>query len=339
MMEADPSLPNPVLDRYLTFKRDTPLVTRFILFSQLFFFGLSFFFAQTLSFGLANIPQFTIKQLEIYRILLSPLVCDSFLSLIFAFSNFHGCRLEQSMGSTSFLLLILSIGVLTNMIFDAFAFLTSMITGSEAYLMSSASGIWIVLFGIMPIECSRAPQQQRKILFFPVRNQKYYTVALYFVFILFGLSRWSHIISIGLGYAYANGYLERLKPQAGRCKRLEETVLQSLTKNEGWIACNQILGSGAWRDSDFDTTDERDQGLFSQFRQRPHDTSNNPLLPSAGKEVGNSPSTDGVFSFPASEGHKLGGASNTSASGINPRQARLQAIERRVEATSKGLIV
>ena len=203
-MEADPSLPNPVLDRYLTFKRDTPLVTRCILFSQLFFFGLSFCFAQTLSFALANIPQFTIKQLEIYRILLSPLVCDSFLSLIFAFSNFHapGCRLEQSMGSTSFLLLIISIGVLSNLIFIAFAFLTSMITGSEAYLMSSASGIWIVLFGIMPIECSRAPQQSmRKILFFNVRKE-YYIQLLYFVFILLGLSRWSHIISIALGYAY-----------------------------------------------------------------------------------------------------------------------------------------
>lgn len=203
-MESADSLHNPILDSYLNFKEKTPFVTRYVLLSQLVCFFLSFICEPSLSFGLANIPHFTINQYEIYRIFLSPFICNRFLSLIFAYFSFidTGQRLEKSMGSTSFLLLILSIGFLVNILFVGLTFLASFLTGNEAWLMSPASGIWIILFAIIKIECSQASQQsERRIFLFPVRTP-YYPLALFGVFLLFGLLEWCHFISITLGYAY-----------------------------------------------------------------------------------------------------------------------------------------
>ena len=125
----------------------------------------------------------------------------------------------------------------------------------------------------------------------------------------------------------SNGYLNYIKPGPGRCRKLEETVLESLARREGWIACSSVLGSGAWSE----TNEKTDTSSFlSHFRNQYQDGSNNTSMSSSGEEK---------LSFPTSGGQRLGGASRRSASTLDPREARLQAIERRLDATSTDEIV
>jgi hypothetical protein len=146
-----------------------------------------------------------------------------------------------------------------------------------------------------------------------------------------------------LSFGYSHGYLDNLKPGSPRCKRWEETILDNFANREGWVACNNVLGSGAWNDevSNSSSGNTSGTGLFSQIQQRYQQGSTNSSQPSAGPSHGiASSSTDTeVPSFPMSGGHMLGSASRRPASAADDRQARLKAIERRMEAASTVDIV
>lgn len=194
---------NPILESYLKFKKETPFVTRNVLTSQLVFFVLSFLFDPT--DAAANIPHFTIHQYQVYRIVLSPFLCNRFISLVFAYFNFteNGRRLERSTGTTAFLILIFTVGTLTNLLYICVALLLNATAGSDSLLFQPASGIWIVLFAVISIECSKAPPQSvRKLIFVPV-STTVYPLALFALFSLLGSSfELSYLISVVVGYAY-----------------------------------------------------------------------------------------------------------------------------------------
>lgn len=134
IMSNTPPPPNPVLNAYETFARETPLVTRYVLTSQFATWVLSFFVDP--SFAVANIPHFTIFKFELYRLLLSPFICQGFFSLVFAYISFvdNGRRLEFSMGSTAFGSLLLTIGIITNLSYLVVSFLLSQLTGNQGFI-------------------------------------------------------------------------------------------------------------------------------------------------------------------------------------------------------------
>jgi len=192
------------------------------------------------------------------------------------------------------------------------------------------TGIWQVVFGIIAIECSRAPPQStRRLFFFPVQVE-YYPLALFAFFCFFtGTFDWSHILSIGIGYAYEHGHLDSIKPTSQRCKRWEERYLNGLGNIDGWVQLDQIVGSGAWST---DADEHASSGLFSQVQNRLQQASSNAFANNSGNES-STPTT--TTSFPSTGGHVLGGASRrTAQSPVDPRRARLQAIERRMKAAS-----
>lgn len=201
-----PPPPNPVLSAYESFVRDTPLVTRYTLSSQCISWFVSFFFNP--SYALGTIPSFVVTKLEIYRIILSPLVCDSALSLVFAYLSFldNGKRLEFSMGSTAFAWLMVTITVVTNVTFCILMFGLSGLTNEKGFLLSPSSGIWTVLFGIIAIECVKAPPNSQRRFFFLTVPTIYYPLILWLIFsLLFGGLNLAFLISIGVGYAH--GYV------------------------------------------------------------------------------------------------------------------------------------
>jgi membrane associated rhomboid family serine protease len=202
MSSNAPPPPNPVLDAYEGFVRETPLITRYILLTQCVTWFLSFFI--DLSLAVANIPHWTILKFEVYRLLLSPFVCTSFFSLLFAYMSFvdNGKRLEFSMGSAAFGFLVLTLGVITNTAFLLLSFTLYGVTGNRTWLFVPSLGIWIILFGVISIECSRAPPESKRKLFFFEVPTIYYPLGLFGLFSLFGGFQLSYLISIGVGYAY-----------------------------------------------------------------------------------------------------------------------------------------
>jgi membrane associated rhomboid family serine protease len=143
-----PPAPNPFLSAYESFKQNTPYLTRTILSIQAVSYLASWFINP--HYALANIPQFAVFQFEIYRVVLSPLVNTTLISLIFAFLSFTemGKRLEYSMGTVAFGWFCLGVAMISNLGFLAVSLLLYMVSGGEqGYLLSSASGIWLILFG------------------------------------------------------------------------------------------------------------------------------------------------------------------------------------------------
>lgn len=310
---------------------------------------------------LGNIPQFTVFRFELYRIVLSPFICPGLFSLIFAYISFvdNGRRLEFSMGSTAFFVLTMMIGVLTNLAFIALIFLLYGITGSHSLLILPSVGIWIILFGIIAIECSNAPPDSKRRLFFYDVPTQYYPLALFGLFSLLGGFSLSHLISIGVGFAYGyvqehghavlhpfcltfssllfpprcrHGHLDKLKISDSRSQAWEETIFESFSSREGWVVSNNATGSGAWNDDmSSGVTGAGGFGFLSQLTQ----TSTRNSEPTTFGADGDAGSNMGSGSFPTGGGRQLGSASRRPASTTDARQTRLKAIERRANASKE----
>lgn len=147
-MPADgPPATNPFLSAYESFKDKTPFLTRAILMVQVISYLFSWIYNYHMA--LATIPYFVCFQFEIYRIVLSPLVNTNLFTLLFAFLSFQplGTRLEHSMGTVTFGWFCGGLALLANVGFLVFCLLIYALTGDNGYLMSSASGVWLILFG------------------------------------------------------------------------------------------------------------------------------------------------------------------------------------------------
>jgi membrane associated rhomboid family serine protease len=261
---------NPILTAYEGWYHSTPFVTRSILSIQ----AISYLFSWLINhpeFALANIPHFILSpRYEIYRLILSPLVNTSFISLIVAYLSFNepGKRLEYSLGSTRFAALCLSIGTITNVAFFTSSVVMFYIQGGGSdqghVLLSSASGIWLVLFGIIAMECVQAPAGTQRKLFLWHVPVLYYPVALllFFAFISASFSL-AYCLSMAVGYLYGFGYLERIQFSHGKAAAWEDHGSNSssnsssssfnwagyLTRRDGWVSCHAATGSDAWMES------------------------------------------------------------------------------------------
>jgi Rhomboid family len=276
--QPSPPNNNPILTVYEGWYHNTPFVTRSILSIQLMSYLVSWFIGSDLiNFALANIPHFILSpHYEIYRLLTSPyLVNTSLLSLIFTFLSFNeqGKRLEYSLGSTRFVILCIAIGVITNIIFLLLSIVMFYAHGggdaaASHVLLSSASGIWLVLFGIIAMECVQAPAgTQRKLFLFQV-PVLYYPIALllFFTFISASFSL-GYCISMAVGYLYGFGYLNRIQLSHGKATEWEDggssgsssnggsssssysSLAAALTRRDGWVSCHAATGSDAWIES------------------------------------------------------------------------------------------
>jgi len=157
---------NPILSAYLSFVQTTPLVTRYIISLATFTYLISWFVDPTLA--LTCIPYFTILKLELYRAIISPILCTSILNLIFAYLSFveHGRRLEFALGSSAFASLLFLLGVATNIAYITVCFLLYLFSGRNVmYLMGGSGSIWILILALIASECSKAPQGSKRRLF------------------------------------------------------------------------------------------------------------------------------------------------------------------------------
>lgn len=360
---------NPILAAYEKYVLETPMVTRVIMCTHCVSFIVNIFF--DLSLGLANIPMFTIYRFEIYRIITSLFVCtDGFLSLILTYFSFvpAGKRLENCFGSTEYACFFLTIGVITNVLYNGLAFLLDALAGQggQYWLIIPSSGLWNVLFGMIAMECTKAPQGSvRKVFFFTVPTI-YYPIALLGLFSFLGGFSLAHLISIGLGYGFGYGYLDFFRISASRCKAWEERYLQTfISQDRSWIISSTAMGSVAWSEEMMTQQQAGGSsasgtsglgGFFSRWRsqmQQQQQQQQQPgasgvamgsddvsvpgdprpgrvIKPSATANKNNANASTSVI--PTSGGQQLGGRSRRQ--NTDPRQARLQALERRMANNS-----
>jgi hypothetical protein len=201
----------------------------------------------------------------------------------------------------------------------------------------------------------------RKLLFFTVPTI-YYPLALLVLFSFIGGFSLSHLISIAVGYGFGYGYLDRLKISDSRCKSWEESFLESLTQQDGWILANAALGSSAWSEEMmvqgstnsggglgnmfFGLTSSMQQQQQQQLRQSQGNLGVGSSVgigtddPRSGRVIkphSKPISMDTIPSstttkLPTTGGRQLGGPSRRP--NTDPRQQRLKAIERRMVGSS-----
>jgi membrane associated rhomboid family serine protease len=243
---STPPPPNPILNAYEQFVQDTPFVTRSILTTLGATWMLGCFV--DLSYATATIPYYCLWKFEVYRLLISPLICQSILTLVFAFLSFtdNGKRLEYSMGSSAYAWYLMTVALCTNVAFVALLFLANGLSGDPSLLLYRSVGIWTILFGLVATECSRAPRDSKRRLIFVTVPTQYYPLALWGLFALLGGLDLADLLSIGVGYAYGHGYLDKLKLTSSRCHQWEETVLANFTQRPGWVVGHAATGEEAW---------------------------------------------------------------------------------------------
>jgi hypothetical protein len=86
-------------------------------------------------------------------------------------------------------------------------------------------------------------------MFIPVDiPNKYFPLALYVLFSLFGGPQLDYAISILVGYMYSKGYLDRLKPTSYYLEELEASggLLHNVSRGSGWVLAGASLGHDAW---------------------------------------------------------------------------------------------
>lgn len=315
MSSPSPPPPNPVLSAYESYVQETPLVTRYTLNAITFTFILGFIVDT--SYALSNIPFFVIFRFELYRLVLAPFLCESLLTLIIFYFSFlnYGKRLEVVMGSTNFGFIIFSIGTLTNITFLVISIINYILTQNSAVLLHSTSGIWTVLLGVIALECSSAPEGSKRKLFVVDVPTKYYPLVLvaFFAMLSGGGFPVSYLISVGIGYSYGYGKLDRLKLGVSRRQSWEASLLRKFTMRQGWI-----VGPS---EDDWEISNSNGQQTWQPTIVRPPaiDTTNSPT---------ETPSSS-TISFQGS-GRSLG----TTRRHNPDRSAMLEAAERRAATVS-----
>lgn len=143
---------NSLLSSYTAWAAGIPWVTRISLItisvlSILSLIGMDF------TLYLSNMPYFTLYNFEIYRILLSIFVDNSIISTVFMWLFFPamGKKMECTLGSTGFLILLYSTAIATNLIFIVLCLVFAWVLGMPEAMMWSCSGFWIPLFTLITL--------------------------------------------------------------------------------------------------------------------------------------------------------------------------------------------
>ncbi|CAM9357980.1 unnamed protein product, partial [Choristocarpus tenellus] len=114
--------------------------------------------------SLSNTPYYTIERFEVYRLVTSAFCSGGFLTVIFALMSFNqmGPRLEGSLGSTGMMVLMLTLDVVTNVMFLGVCGLLIAFGEASIALVQSSSGFWNILMPLIAIECMGAPEAPRR---------------------------------------------------------------------------------------------------------------------------------------------------------------------------------
>ncbi len=246
--QQGPNRPNPYVDYYNRWMDTTPYVTRASMIGIVAIYIFSFIIDLTSS--LANVPYYAIFKIQLYRIILSPLVSNSILTIILIalFYPSMASRMENALGSTCFLCLICTLSILTNILFDVTSIMLFYMGVSSAIGFSCA-GFWTVIFSLITIECMAQPELPRRMLFIPVDiPSKYFPLVLYAFFALFSGLELGFLIAIAVGYMYSKGFLDKFKLSSNYVDQLETSggFLHSVSRQRGWVLTGLAQGPEAW---------------------------------------------------------------------------------------------
>lgn len=154
------------------------------------------------------------------------------------------------MGSTLFALLFFTLTIVTNVLFLIISIILWGLTNSESYLAAASLGIWTVLLGIIAVECSEAPPETKRKLFFLEVPAVYYPLVLLALFSMFAGVKLAYCIGVAVGYAYGYGKLDRWKVKVETVRKWENRdqggCMSGFVQRVGFVTLGMASGPNAW---------------------------------------------------------------------------------------------
>jgi hypothetical protein len=157
--------------------------------------------------------------------------------------------MESSMGSTSFLVLLATLTMITNLLFASLCYFLYFSDFASQAVFWSSQGFWTVLFSLITIDCMLVPDSSRRLMFVPVDiPSKWFPLALLALLALFSGGdaplTLAYLTAIGVGYLHSQGWLQRLSPTSYQMEQWEGVGggFHTLSRYNGYVLAASALG-------------------------------------------------------------------------------------------------
>ena len=195
-------------DRIKSGWAEVPLFVRFVIISTISLYALSWIV--TVDKLLSNIPQYTIQNLHLWRLITSVLMTASIFNILFAFISWvpDAMKLEKTSGTVRYSLNFFANSFLIQVLYTLGIGLLSLVAGSSL-LQTPSSGLWPLIMAEITMLCLANPDNQVMMFFIPYPFRAiYYPWALFGFFTLMNF-RLQFDILAGIGYGYLFFYYIR----------------------------------------------------------------------------------------------------------------------------------
>jgi membrane associated rhomboid family serine protease len=189
-----------------------PFFVRFIITSTIFFYILSWLVR--IDFVLCNLPYYTIKYFQIWRLLTSVFMTVSIINILFAFLSWipDAIRLETTAGTVRYFLNFMTNSIFIQILYSFVLLILSIFAGDSILKMPSA-GLWPLIMAEITLLCLANPDNEVRMFLIPCpMKARYYPWALLAFFTLLNMRLQFDLIA-GVGYAYLFNYYLRSKIQ------------------------------------------------------------------------------------------------------------------------------
>ena len=170
-----------------------PLFVKIIMLITILFYLLNLAFS-SISVSISNIPYYTIKKYQIWRLFSTSLMTTNVINVIFAilFWIKHASNLEDILGTIIYFLIFIMNSTIIQILYTFLFFIISLIMKNDEILKSKIlpkgkvtnSGIWPYIICEITLLSLSNPNHPIKFLFFPEFKAKYYPILVFIAFII-----------------------------------------------------------------------------------------------------------------------------------------------------------
>lgn len=197
-----------------------PFFIRIVVFSTLIFFIINLFTPYP-AFYLADIPYYTIFNLQIWRLVTTPFITTGLISIVFSllFWYRHAIRLERDKGTVKYMLNFFMNSCCIQIMYCIVLLIISLLIQNTMMLRMKLTmrgvrneGLWPILMCDLTLICLSNPDANMKFFLFPCTiKAKYYPLVLFGIFTLLSNFNIDFEILCGIAFGFLYHYYLKYK--------------------------------------------------------------------------------------------------------------------------------
>ena len=215
---------------------ELPFFIRLILLLKILLFILNLFIRQ-ISFYLSNIPLYTIKHHQYWRLITTSFITTNIINMIIGFLVWikNAISLEKSIGTIRYIFIFIGNSIFINLIYCSIIYFIKYLTNNKTILVNNLygmykvnnNGIWPIIICELTLLCLNNPDSKIKFLFQPCPlKARYYPIFIILLFTFINNFRINYGIISGFLYGIIYFYLfqNRFHFSDDTIRKLENSV-------------------------------------------------------------------------------------------------------------------